>query len=732
MTSAGVTSPGPAAGAHGRPARRRPGPLRRTLDRVVTPVMALRASLVLLWANYLFAGRWAEVPGALHGAREPFYVAALGAATLLVLSRRAGRGPADVRLPARLLLAAGLGTLLVGLFVFWFPVTDWQRLPFLDNWPARYQAAIDGIALLRRGAIVGWQWQFLGGYHLSSDITVSLAVLAFLPVTLFGGPAGFHLLHVLLFSAVPLIVWIDLRREYRDGIPELAAAVAALTTASVAYALGKSGDTNSLAGVVCVLGAMAASHAARRGVRAGGPLQVVCLGLAYYSHAGFILYAGIYLAAECLFYRDRHTVTRAVVAMAAAAIVALPLTWETWRHPEFFNFNNRIYDPDTPFHWADFLQKIYYNIEILFLPWRWFNDFTALALVFAPVMLFVAITERSRAGFYAWVVLLTLALTRLHTPQFGYAFFRPFYMLVAVTAPVLAWFIARQSGTRWLAATLTALIGIFVQVWFGAVPHVARVNEYTAPLIERIRRSDGALVLVENSPHRNMNASPGGRVEPKPFPAHFEAFLAAETGRRLYAGLWDGWQWSPWRGQLVAGGAFMGRGLAETAPDAFEAELQRWGIRHLLVWSGTTNGYLTGNPNFVPGWSEGAWTEYTYLRADPRSVATASGSGTLAAYDPLGASIELTGVGAGDEVIVRTNYYPVWQARWNGRAVSLHERDGQLAFHAPAAGDFRVELVYPRRPWLWLLAFGALVAASWLLAVRGSPARSREHERSPA
>jgi hypothetical protein len=42
-------------------------------------------------------------------------------------------------------------------------------IPFLDNFPGRFQSTVDGIALLMRAALVGWQWHYLGGYQLSSD-----------------------------------------------------------------------------------------------------------------------------------------------------------------------------------------------------------------------------------------------------------------------------------------------------------------------------------------------------------------------------------------------------------------------------------------------------------------------------------------------------------------------------------------------------------------------------------
>ena len=71
-----------------------------------------------------------------------------------------------------------LALLAFGLFR-WFPPGTWHQIPFLDNWVPRYQSTIDQVALMRRGALVGWNWWFLGGYQLSSDLTQNLGVLAF-------------------------------------------------------------------------------------------------------------------------------------------------------------------------------------------------------------------------------------------------------------------------------------------------------------------------------------------------------------------------------------------------------------------------------------------------------------------------------------------------------------------------------------------------------------------------
>jgi len=140
------------------------------------PRAALLAALAIWWLNFALTSRWAAVPGSIHGAKQWAFLAALGSATALALTARKA-GAVDFRREAR--LTAGVcGATLLGCFAIWFPPSTWTQIPFLDNWPARFQSTVDGIALLKRVAVAGWHWAFLGGYHASSDLPVTLTVPA--------------------------------------------------------------------------------------------------------------------------------------------------------------------------------------------------------------------------------------------------------------------------------------------------------------------------------------------------------------------------------------------------------------------------------------------------------------------------------------------------------------------------------------------------------------------------
>jgi hypothetical protein len=280
------------------------------------------------------------------------------------------------------------------------------------------------------------------------------------------------------------------------------------------------------------------------------------------------------------------------------------------------------------------------------------------------------------------------------------------------TAIVVAVFIITRAANGWQAASALGLVALVVPFLAIRVPHETSVEHFVPAVVERLKALDGALVLVENNPHRDVDASLSGRSEPSLYGTHYEALLPAATGKRLYAGYWDGWQWTPFRGEMLAGGAWQGHQLAAVDRPAFVAEMQRWGIRHLLVWSPTAKTTIGSWAEFVTRWEDGPWRELELTGApvDIHSVVSDHGSGALLSTDPLGGVVRLSGVARGDRIVVRTHYHPAWQAFASTGAIATITVHGELGFLAPADGSYDVTLVYPARRWLIGMAILLLVA----------------------
>jgi hypothetical protein len=230
--------------------------------------------------------------------------------------------------------------------------------------------------------------------------------------------------------------------------------------------------------------------------------------------------------------------------------------------------------------------------------------------------------------------------------------------------------------------------------------------------MDRIAPLDG-MVLVEISPHRDMDSHPHRRSPTTPFDVHFESLLPGLSGQRFYSQMIDGWVWNEFRGQVVGAATFRGRRIQETPVDVFVREMERWGVRHLFVWTQASREYLAASDRFVERWNGGRWTHVEMRDADVRTVVTMSGSGTLHDLDLLGASVQLVDVVAGDAVIVRANYYPAWRAYLKDTEVTLFDSDGQLAFRAPESGSYVLRLEYPRYRTLSAIAVVAFAGGIW-------------------
>ena len=592
------------------------------------------------------------------------------------------------------------------------PPSTWLEIPFKDDWTPLFQHAVNGVELMRRGVVVGWNWGFLGGYPTSTDIAQSFAAVAFVPMTLFGDRAGYHALHVALFLAVPVYVWWDLRHDDRET-SLVAAGFSCFFSAGFFGAIGSSGDTNSLVGVCCAGLALIGSRAARMGRGWGGPVLLLGLALALYSHPAFFVYGVIYLALEAVYFRDRSAGLRLLVAAPLAGLVALPVHWESLRYPAYVSFNNTVYDPGAPFNWSVFTRTIFYNLEILALPHRWFNDYRSLANIWLAALVVTAVgVGRSRVGFFAWATVLTQVLLRLNTSEAGAVFDRIQHMLPMMAAPALAGFVLRYAGTRRLAVALIVLLALYVQTAWAPIRHVPDLRVFDPALIDRIAASDG-MVLVEVSPHRDMDSDPHRRSQTTPFDVHFEGLLPGLAGQRFYSQMIDGWVWNVFRGQVVSAGTYAGRPIAETPSDAFVAEMKRWGVKHLFVWTDPSREYLVRSRRFVQRWRAGLWSHFELPDADLRTVVTADGSASLQNLDFLGADIHLVDARAGDPIVVRMNYYPAWRAYRAGREVALYSSAGQLAFRAPESGSYVVSLDYPRYRVLSVVAVVLFALGCW-------------------
>ena len=283
---------------------------------------------------------------------------------------------------------------------------------------------------------------------------------------------------------------------------------------------------------------------------------------------------------------------------------------------------------------------------MLVFPQRWFNDYRSINNVWLPVLVVAALLPgRSRASYYAWLAVIAQALLRINTPEAGAMFERIQHVFPLLTAPALAGFVQRCAGTRWTAWGVLATLALYVSTAFAPIRHVAELRDWDPAFVERVQAADGALIVIEASPHRDMDRDPMRRTPTTPFDVHFEGLLPGLTGKRFYAQMVDGWVWGAWRGEIVAAGTFRGSPLSETPVLEFDAEMTKWGVKHLFVWTAAAKSYLSA-AGYVERWRGGAWSQFERPAADVRQIATQTGAGELRNADWLGADVVLHDVRA--------------------------------------------------------------------------------------
>ncbi len=224
-----------------------------------------------------------------------------------------------------------------------------------------------------------------------------------MPAALAGNTVGFHLLHLGLFAAVPALVCADCRIARWPFSTAALPEAAALAAVNYGYFLIRSGDTKLAGRRWTCTATLVSAHAAREGRRWSAVCLVLSLTLTNYAHRGFFVVAAA-LAVDAIVALDRRSAWRALVASATAWIAGLPYVG-VLAVSVVFPLQQRAVASDLPFDWKGFATSVFYNVEILARPGRWFNDYTGLANLCLPVTAFVALRHRDRSTFHAWALL---------------------------------------------------------------------------------------------------------------------------------------------------------------------------------------------------------------------------------------------------------------------------------------------------------------------------------------
>lgn len=342
------------------------------------------------------------------------------------------------------------------------------------------------------------------------------------------------------------------------------------------------------------------------------------------------------------------------------------------------------------------------------------------ALGFAALMVSV---------FFSWVPSVGFAMLRLH-------------FLVPMLVAILLGFVALRSSPL---ARAVLLVGVALCVlanphlyWPLERFHAASLAASEPALVDVVRRLPGRRVLYENSAGQTPLADAGVPYDVWPgAEVQRGGVLALASGRRLFAHPgWDPYPYHRHRDAFIVNGAWQGERMDRVGADVFHAQLMRYGVGGVVVWSASARRFFGARADRyrrvgeVPARHEPydvpMFEAFEVLGADERAARVEGdvGSASVVAEGPFHFTVDLADVPAGRWVRVVTRHLPGWRATVDGRDAEVAARDGLLAVRVAEAGASRLELRYDRRGrHLWIGVVAAMLGLVLVALTRSAASR---------
>ncbi len=639
----------------------------------------------------------------------------------------------DVLLRPRVAIP-GVAALAVLTFLIKFPLAKWDELILFDDYPTIYTVTLKGWELLKEGAIFGWDPRLMGGYYTVSDVSHNeiFFMLPFLPL---GPRVAFHLMILAFYVAFPfLVAWYAHLHWRQPRTTSAALWVGLLTVFGFFDNLLYWGMVNSFIGLNLLLLSLILFALMREGRPFASFFLIVNLSLTIYAAGGFFAYALLLLGIEFLWHWRRQMVPRMAFVTVATFFITLTYTYAFLRYPGYFIQSDEIY---APVHYtvSEIVTQSTEALPRVLDPRLWLLGkpvrYQGLFIVSLPILAAVGWEEwrRSRAAATAQagraalkVVLAATAVmlaTLVVSPSVDMFVSRIRFVLPPLLALIYAVWLTREP--RFHPAPLFVVAALLIATLPSRLtqplPHVPSLHAYNAPLLDQIEALDSRLVLLESIGGYDLATEGEGSTQAQEASLHPESLFPFETSKSYMANNQEGYHHSVYRRNFFTSGAFRGRLLHDWPREEVKAFLEQWGLRHLVLWSDIAKRYFGSDAAFRLLWTDGSWAIYEYADAQPGDVIAATGRGEIVSHGYLSQEVHLQGMRRGELVTLRMNYFPAWRATYDGQPLALREKGGQMAFVAPADGDYTVHMSYPRYAELSWLALVTL-AVSGILCIR--------------
>ena len=620
-----------------------------------------------------------------------------------------------------------------------FPLDTWNRFLFSRDYPMfQYTAWLDA-QMVKQGFPYGWEPYFSGGYPSFLNLrSILIPAAAFMP---FGPALGFHLMIFATYASVPyLVYWLArIISDDRDtAVMAGWAAVGAMT--GFFWHILNWGMMPTFTSIPLMLLSLGFFIKAIRGSRWGVLLSALFWAPVAYIHLGHWAHVGIILFLAALAYTLDEKSLRAGKVMtlvtALTLLLAAPYLILFARYREHVILTNMFeYPASSGMEMVRmFFVTVSHFIPTLIWDWRgifdarafadyqYFSLFTIWSLVVLYLLFGGDRKDRKAAVLYAGAIFVS-AMSFI--PKLELSFQRMLYMVPPLMALALGFWLAKAKKRGHVVPlyVFVVLTVFLTRTWWlypKPVPTISDRGAFDTAVVEKTKELGGNYILFENTATLPPYADLDKEFEhaPEKWDVHAEGFLRLATGKRLFAH--PGYNPHPYydmRDTYIATGTFNGRDLTDYEPEEFRTLWRKWGVEYLILWSKASKRYFGGNAGYEKV-LDGEWYSIYRLKdADARSVATEGGSGEVEYPDNFSAVVTLRDVPAGSRVVLRATYFPEWRAECDGKAVTLENADGQIAFAAPSS-DSAVRLTWPKYHWHFAIPLAALAAGVFLSAKR--------------
>jgi len=598
-------------------------------------------------------------------------------------------------------------------FIGVFPLKDFNAIIFLDDFPSIYSHLVRGLEIMQRGALFGWEARVLGGIPTGFIINGNFCLL-FAPFALLGVTVGFHLMIFSFFVFFPLLVWRFLQEVSPGGKMNTLILYAGLfINISFLKNIILCGMIDFYIGLNLFIIAAIFVQRLKRNKRWSLLGLLTALFFLTYNHIGLLLFAIGLLILEALV-PARKVLWKKLILLALLLFSAtLNYTYYLLRYAPYLKTNifryaskgAMVLQPQEKLRTA--LELVVRNMHIVPS-----YTYVGIGLITLPMLLYLLFkTPRAIKRFLIYGAGAFLLLCFASPTGIGLILSRLDYLLPFFLAVFFYCFLKEGLGQKQLAAIIFCSL-IFLNLApteVKPIPHVRKFADYNQPLYEKIQSATGNMVLVEN----RWYTVPSPAEAPL-YHAHFIPLLARQSNKKLFSSTGDGYTFSKFRGNCLHNGIFQGKPLYDIDPSEFNRTLKKWGIKYIVVWSNISKDYFVRYPQFYKKeWSDPEWALFSFVQAQPESIVIPENPQAQAALiheDYLTKTVHLENVRSGDLIILKSNFFPEWQGYYHKKRIDLIEQDGQLAFHAPFAGEGKIILRYPKHTF-----FSFLIILSFLV-----------------